>query len=347
MTNFWYNEYMGNKYIKKWIIVLVVVLALFSIIWAVISALDFSGRQEVTFGVTFSHKYASQLGLDWTETYWAIINKLGVKNVRLAVYWDLIEEENNFFNLADYEWMVEEAAKKDVNIIMVIGRRTPRWPECHDPKWLASMDKEDQERELMEMLEKVVNHFKKYKNISVWQVENEPLLNLFGKCPPADKGLLAKEVALVRSLDTRPIMITDTGELSSWDEAASLADIFGITMYRVVWNRFIGVWRYPWPPAYYYFKAKRISKKYNLDKIIVSELQAEPWTKGGVNIREMKIWDQFDTFDLDDFRSNLEYVKRAGFRESYLWGVEWWYWLKKEKNHPEFWNEAKLIWQNN
>lgn len=337
---------MAKRYIKKWVIAFIVGLLVISIIWAIISALDFSGQEKVKFGVSFSHKYASELGLDWTEVYWAIINDLGVKDIRLAVHWDTIEEDDDFYNLTDFEWMVEEAAKRDINIIMAIGRRTPRWPECHDPAWIAGLTKEEIDRKVLDMLEVVVNHFKGYKNIKVWQIENEPLLDLFGKCPKADKKLLEQEVALVRSLDSRPIMITDTGELSNWTQAAQLADIFGVTMYKTVWNKFIGVWRYPWPPAYYYFKARRIGKKFDLDKIVVSELQAEPWAKGDERIIDMPLWEQFNLFSRNDFMKNLDYVSRAGFKEAYLWGVEWWYWLKKEKNRPEFWNEARLIWQD-
>ena len=324
----------------------VIVIVVIAIIWAVISTLDFSNDEKHKFGITFSHKYASQsLGLDWTEVYWEIINDLGVRDIRLAVHWDTIEEINGFYNFADFEWMVEEAEKKDINIIMAIGRRTPRWPECHDPNWLGALSKEDQDKEVFDMLERVVDHFKDYKNISVWQVENEPLLDLFGECPKADRELLRKEVELVKSLDSRPVMITDTGELSSWTEAASEADIFGVTMYKTVWNKYIGVWRYPWPPAYYYFKTKRIDNKFDLDKIVVSELQAEPWVTGEETLTEMPLYSQTHMFSRSDFRKNLEYVQKAGFSESYLWGAEWWYWLKKEKNMPQFWNEAKLIWQ--
>ena len=319
---------MRKKYFKKWVMVFVVILIIMAVIWAIISALDFSQGKPVKFGVTFSHKFASQnLGLDWTEVYWAVINDLGVKDIRLAMPWDALEEQNGFYN------------------IMAIGRRTPRWPECHDPRWLANLSKQKTDQEILELLEQTVNHFKKYENISVWQVENEPLLDLFGECPKADKALLKQEVALVRSLDQRPIMITDTGELSSWTEAAGLADILGITMYKTVWNKFIGVWRYPWPPAYYHFKAKRIERQYQLDKIIVSELQAEPWASGEESLAFMPVADQLNLFSRNDFGKNLEYVKRAGFDEAYLWGVEWWYWLKKEQNMPQFWNEAKLIWQ--
>ena len=78
--------------------------------------------------------------------------------------------------------------------------------------------------------------------------------------------------------------------------------------------------------------------------MIVVELQAEPWSKGRP-ITQMELWDQFSLFNSNDFRNNLDYVKRAGFEEAYLWGVEWWYWLKQVKNEPVFWNQAKLIWQ--
>jgi len=338
---------MTKKIERRIIFALIMIVAFLMFVWLIISSLDFSSKnKEVVFGVTFSHKYASQeLGLDWTEVYWEIINNLGVKNIRLAAHWDLIEEDNGYYNFADFEWMIEEARKKDINIILAIGRRTPRWPECHEPSWLKDLSQEQQQAELLEMLKKMVEHFKKYENIKAWQVENEPLLDLFGECPKADLEFLKKEIELVKSLDERPVIVTDTGELSDWQEAASVADIFGTTMYKVVWNKYIGVWRYPWPPAYYYYKANKIQKKYNLDKIIVSELQAEPWSTGK-NITQMDLKEQLNLFNRNDFENNLEYVKRAGFDEVYLWGVEWWYWLKKEQNMGEFWNVAKLIWQN-
>ncbi len=338
---------MTNKTERKIILGLIILLAILMFVWLVISSLDFSSKNKaVVFGVTFNYQYASQeLGLNWTETYWAIINDLGVKDIRLAMPWNSIEENNNQYNFTDFEWMVEEAQKRDINIILAIGRRTPRWPECHAPVWVEKLDKNKQQKETLEMLTQVVNHFKKYKNIKAWQVENEPLLNLFGKCPPADFKFLKKEVALVKTLDSRPVVVTDTGELSDWHQAASLADIFGITMYKIVWNKYIGVWRYPWPPAYYYYKAKKIKKRYDLKKVIVAELQAEPWGTGK-SITAMSLIDQFELFNRDDFEHNLNYVRQAGFDEAYLWGVEWWYWLKQKKNVNEFWNTAKLIWQN-
>jgi len=298
------------------------------------------------FGVTFSHKYASQtLGLDWPEVYWAIITELGVKKLRLVAHWDEIEAGDNEYNFNDLDWMIDEAGKIGIEVILAVGRRTPRWPECHDPLWIKDLTKQDQDLALLNMLERSIKHFKKYDNITAWQVENEPFLKIFGKCPKPDIELIKKEIKLVKSLDTRPILITDSGELSNWQTAASLADIFGTTMYKTVWNKFFGVWRYPLPPVFYYLKAKRINKQYDLRKIIVSELQAEPWFPVDQDITYVSLYDQFNSFSLKDFENNLEYVKAAGFGESYLWGVEWWYWLAKVKDRPEFWRQAITIWQ--
>ncbi|NMC51846.1 hypothetical protein GYA54_03915 [Candidatus Kuenenbacteria bacterium] len=323
-------------------------LLLAAFIWAIFNVLDFSSSAgEARFGVTFSHKYTSEnLGLDWKKVYLAIVDDLGVKDIRLVSPWDWTEKEEGQYNFADLDWMIQEAGKRNINIVLAIGRRTPRWPECHDPLWLKELTKEEQEKKLLALIERTINHFQKYKNIKIWQVENEPFLEFFGQCPKPDQELIAKEVKLVKLLDARPIMVTDTGELSNWQRAGSLADILGVTMYKTVWNDFMGIWRYPWPPAYYYYKAQSIKKNYpSVNQVIVSELQAEPWSIHGKNIKLFDIDDQFDLFSLGDFKRNLKYVKKAGFPESYLWGVEWWYWLKTEKNHPEFWNTAQKIWQ--
>ena len=30
-------------------------------------------------------------------------------------------------------------------------------------------------------------------------------------------------------------------------------------------------------------------------------------------------------------------------KEFYLWGAEWWYWMKEKQNKPEIWDEAKKL----
>jgi len=47
--------------------------------------------------------------------------------------------------------------------------------------------------------------------------------------------------------------------------------------------------------------------------------------------------------NLERFKQNIEFAKRTGLDKFYLWGAEWWYWLKEKQNQPEIWNEAKLL----
>jgi len=75
--------------------------------------------------------------------------------------------------------------------------------------------------------------------------------------------------------------------------------------------------------------------------IIVSELQAEPW--GNKSIQDLTLEEQFITLSLDHFRANIEYAEEVGFPEVYLWGAEWWHWMKEKHDHPGFWEEAKSI----
>ena len=47
--------------------------------------------------------------------------------------------------------------------------------------------------------------------------------------------------------------------------------------------------------------------------------------------------------NLEQFRKNIEFAQRTGLDTFYLWGGEWWYWLKEKQNQPEIWEEAKTL----
>jgi hypothetical protein len=47
---------------------------------------------------------------------------------------------------------------------------------------------------------------------------------------------------------------------------------------------------------------------------------------------------------LDKFHKMVSVGKSIGFERQYLWGVEWWFWMK-QNNHAEFWNEARKLMQ--
>jgi hypothetical protein len=72
------------------------------------------------------------------------------------------------------------------------------------------------------------------------------------------------------------------------------------------------------------------------------ELEAEPWGSNDRFIADIPIDEQLKVFNENHLERYLGYAKRAGFDHIYLWGAEWWYWLK-QNYHSELWDGAKLI----
>ena len=302
---------------------------------------------EITWGITFSHVFAEELGFDWKEVYVAILDELKPTLLRLPVYWQVVEPEKGTFHFDEYDFMLDEAQKRGVNVVLVIGRRVPRWPECHIPRWAQKDSEGVQQENVRAAIFETVERYKHFDVLSAWQVENEPFLPYFGECPFPDGAALDKEIAFVRFLDpSRPIMVTDSGELSTWLPAAKRADIFGTTMYRTVWSDrlspYLGYITYPLPPKFFWLKANLVHLFYGADKpIIVSELQAEPWTPG--SLKGLSSAAQQKSMSVDKFHENIAYARAVGFPEVYLWGAEWWYLMKEEYDQPEFWEAGKEV----
>jgi hypothetical protein len=296
-----------------------------------------SPRQDVSFGITFSARYAESLGLSWKETYTALLDDMRVRKIRLPLYWDLIEKNQGEYDFADIDWQLDEAKKRNAEIILVMGQKVPRWPECFAPAWADTQDVRSQSLLLFE--QKVIERYKSHPEVVMWQVENEPFLN-FGNCPNFDINLLDDEVKLVKSLDpTRPILTTDSGELSLWYQSASRGDRFGTTLYRDIWSKKFGYITYPIGPNFFLFKEMMVRLLTDQTHFIVVELQAEPWANGW--IVDVPLSEQFRTMDEHKLVANIEYTKQIGFPEIYLWGAEWWYWMKVTQHYPAVWDTAK------
>ncbi len=296
---------------------------------------------KIAWGVNFSQKHSQSLGLDWKENYLALLDDLNVKNIKLAVHWDLIEPQENQFNFQDLDWQIEKAEEKRAKLVLAIGMKTPRWPECHVPEWAKNKSKQEQQKEILKMLENIILRYKDSPAIKYWQVENEPLFP-FGDCPWIDKDFLKKEIDLVKSLDKKDrVLISDSGEGSFWIQAAILGDIVGTTIYRKAWFHQPGFYvNYPFPPIFYARKAQIINKLFDKEVICV-ELQTEPW--GPKLLYDSPLEEQEKTMNLEQFKANIEFAKKTGLKEFYLWGSEWWYWMKKKQNRPAIWDEARTI----
>ncbi len=297
-------------------------------------------KRPVTFGATFSKPYAESMGLDWKKAYIAALDDLSLRRFRIPAYWDAIEPKSGVFDYADLDWQVAEAKKRHAKIIMAIGRKLPRWPECHVPAWTQGMKEAAVRARVITMLEDVVRRYKTSETIVAWQVENEPLFD-FGICPHPDREFLKREVRVVRAADpTRRIIISESGELSTWVDAAGIADIIGISAYRSVWGKYIGYFYWPIGPRYYIDRAEAISAL--IDGIFISELQAEPW--GTVPLISIDPERQRTLMNPQRLNDNVDFAEKIGFPEVYLWGIEWWYW-DLQHGRPEMWEAGKRIIQ--
>jgi len=297
--------------------------------------------EKIKWGVVFSQKHAQLLGLNWKKIYLQILEDLKAKNLKIITHWDLIEPKNNQFNFEDLDWQIKKAKENKANLILVIGLKTGRWPECHLPDWAKNLSQEELNQEVLDLIQNIILRYQKEPQIVAWQIENEPFFP-FGECPEIKRDFVKREINLVKSLDKRPIIFGDSGEFSFWIEAARLGDIVSTTLHRrVYFKEFERYITYPFPPVYYWRKAKLIEFFFK-KKVIIGELQAEPWCKNLIYNCDLK--EQEITMDFKKFKENIDFARKTGIDTIYLWGVEWWYWLK-EKGDESILNEAKTLFQ--
>lgn len=334
----------GRKFLKLFFGILIILYALFVATFAYLYVGTPQVASDITWGANFSNKQAEDLGLDWQETFTALMDEGNIKDFRIPIYWDELEGVENEYDFSKWDWQLEELAKRDGQAILAIGFKLPRWPECRTPDWLRANDLKDLNfsKNLFQMLRTVVVHYRDNPTVSAWQIENEPLLT-FGVCPEADKELLDKEIELVRKLDpSRPIIITDTGEFSFWIEAGKRADIVGSTLYRIIHDPRLGFVEYKLiNPTTYARKVKFLHLwKPNVD-VIVTELQAEPWVTV-LPISENSLEEQYRTMSPEQFAKNIDFARRTGIDTFYLWGAEWVYWLKTQ-GEVDIWNQMRVL----
>lgn len=328
---------MAKRVLKMILFFVVLVAVLVGVMFFVASP---GPAEKITWGVNFSQKHARDLGLDWQETYLAILDDLEVKNIKILTHWDLLEPEPGRYFFDDLDWQIGEAEKRGAKIILVLGMKTGRWPECHLPDWSQNLSKAEQQKEILELVEGLVLRYRGRTSVKSWQTENEPFFH-FGVCPwQGDQEFVKREIDLVKSLDNqnRPVIVSETGEFSFWTRSARIADIVGITMYKRVWSKELSTYvNLPFPPIFYWGKADLIEKIFG-KKVIVVELQAEPW--GPKLLYDSPLEEQLKSMDLEQFRKNVEFARKTRLDEIYLWGAEWWYWMRESfPDHPN-----SLIW---
>ena len=301
-----------------------------------------SDEYDVEYGISFNQYHAKSLGVDWKENYLAMLDELNPKYIRIAAMWNEVEPKPFEYDFSRVDWMMDQAKKHDTKVLLVVGQKAPRWPECHIPDWAEDYSDSKFKEHLIKYTEKVAKRYKKHEALDMWQVENEPFIGFkFGKCQYYKRDLVQEEIETVKDIDTdHKIMITDSGELSWWRKPAKLGDVLGSTLYRVIRLPNDFVFSYDWLPAgWYKFRARLWDKSY--DEFFISELQAEPWFISSNDPTNTNISKQKETMSMQRVKDTLEFVEHTGASRAYIWGVEWWYYMKEKRGYDGYWNLMK------
>lgn len=294
-----------------------------------------------TYGITWSANYARYLGIDSDQGLTAVLDELKIKHVRLPTYWTEGEKTPGTLDWSQVDKQLDLIEQHGGTVTLAIGAKQPRWPECWIPDWAKEKSAPERRAAQLNYVKNTIEHFKHRSSITQWQVENEPeFFSSFGDCIYYDKTTLADEIELVHALDEmhRPISTTASGELSTWLFEPKHLDI-GFSVYRVVPNPIIKTIHYWFLPSWFYGRKISLRTMLRGGSMYVSELQMEPWVTN--DILTSSIEEQGATLNLEQIKDNLLFARRLNVKRVDLWGAEWWYWMKTQKGHPEFWEEIK------
>lgn len=303
-------------------------------------------RDHISYGVTYSVFRANELRLDWKHVYDALVDDLGVRKFRFVAHWDLSEPENGEYDFVTLDYQMRRAEEVDAEVILAIGKRLPSWPECHVPEWTLELSPDERDKELLSYMKTIINRYKDSPALKWWQVENEPFIIGFAyqNCGSLDTDFLDKEIALVKQLDpAHPVFLTASGELGLWNNTWNRADVFGTTLYRYVYNADLKSFiTYPTTPVF--FRAKRTLTEIITGKkipAVISELGLEAWPVKA--IIDTPLEEQLVRMNAERFNGIIDFAAQTSFDEQYLWGAEWWYYLKEVHGRDELWKRAKEL----
>lgn len=300
--------------------------------------------EPLVMGATFIPNYARYYDLDPQATMAAVIDDLGIKHLRLVSYWSDIEKDRGVYDFDELDWQIRMAEENGVSVSLALGLRQPRWPECHMPAWAQELPGQTWYKPLEEVIAATVNRYKNSPAITSYQLENEFFLKAFGICYDFNRDRLVAEYELVKDLDPdTPVIVTMSNNAIGTPIGEPTPDKWAISVYKRVWDKTITrrYFEYPIPAWYYAFRAG-FTELTRQRSVFIHELQTEAWTPDGFGgTKESPVSEQFKSMNAEMLVDRIEYGKATGMRAMYVWGVEWWYWLKEVKNEPAIWNAAK------
>jgi len=338
-----WQQKLHNWWQHKWVRWITYACVSFSTVLLLVGALNtfvFLPIKDPVYGVSFSVKEAHNLGVDWKANYLALLDDMQFKHVRLMSYWDDGETTRGSLTFDDLDWQFQQANKRGVKISLAIGLRQPRWPECHQPAWAEQLTGNTWKQALYAYIEVVVKRYKDNPALETYQLENEGMNNWFGTCGAPDRERLIEEFNLVKQWDSGHKIIMSLSDQHGLPLGQPVPDIYGFSVYRIVWNDKIpphGYITYPTPIWYHRLRASLIEAIQHRP-VIIHELQMEPW--GPVDFKNLSIAEQNKSMSTSQISKSFMFARQLNIKEMYLWGGEWWYW-RKVNGDPTIWDTVK------
>ncbi len=291
-------------------------------------------------GVSFSLHRCSELGIDKKATLKAALSDLGLKRFRLMSYWNVHEPEQERYNFGELDWQFELLSEYEATATLCIGKRQPRWPECHMPQWALALPKEQWYKALYKYIEVVVSRYRNHPALISWQLENEALLKNFGYCQDNDysHSRLETEYRLVKSLDPQHPVVMTLSDSWGLPWRRPHPDAYAMSLYRATLNKRGKHVLSGRPPVFYKLRADMIYLLHRKN-VFIHELQAEPWLSNAIT--ETSVDEQIRIMTPANITENIAFAKKTDQYPIDLWGLEWWYWIKEHHGHPEYWQTIK------
>jgi hypothetical protein len=313
-------------------------------------------------GTTFSPLQCYYMDLDFRQAFEAIA-QLGLDRVRLGAYWNVIEKQPNVYDFSELDWLLDRCASSGIEVALAVGMKVPRWPEFHFPQWVSdradtgagtvALDRRSPAvAELaLEFIDRVVGHCKNAPAVKYWQIENEPFTRLEiagGRFLSA--AFVEREIALVRSrmLSGQKILLTNAIHLPSpklsedqpaFEDSLRLADAVGINVYTKVPNGVPGQYLEPTPAFWQQLQDWQGAMRRVDREAWVAEAQAEPWENGELVAMQRR---NYPSATPRRMRNLVQQLKGLQYGTILLWGSEYWYWQRRQRNN-EWWYEVRKL----
>jgi hypothetical protein len=307
----------------------------------------------VQVGTSFSPRHAEELGLDYQVAFKRLA-AMHFRVIRLSAYWDEIDDRG----YGRLDWLMAEALQRHQPVVLSVGMKGLGWPEFYIPPGYQPVDLADG-HDVMEdqgltyptlvFIKETVNRYRGNAALVAWQVENEP----FNRAGPhrwyIDPVFVREEIATVRALDTRPLIVNVFGHFNMlFDQASSRrgldfksllgfdadqaerdslgvlasGDILGLDIYTGIGYSFLAQEHVSragsdWSDQVGQWREVARNQR---KQAWITEAQAEPWEASGQTYASPR------SFGPDEIEKTFDELKDQGYTTILLWGSEYWLW---------------------